>query len=366
MKIFFHRYTKVVIGLFAVVALLSLLPWPAGIGLQGPAEAVAKITGETADTETSVPVFDHKHARVRDAIETHKRHTPRLMSTPDVEGTSVGLTETGEPAIVVFTKSAARFGFIPENIEGKRVIVHVSGEFKPMAKATAVRIRPTDRFTRPVPIGISTGNEGECSSGTIGARVKDGAGNVYALSNNHVYAMENKAPLGSRVLQPGRYDTSCVFYESNVIGYLTNFVAMDYSGNNTMDAAIAITSAEQLGKATPSNGYGMPKSVTVAAQLNAAVQKYGRTTSLTKGRISAINGTVKVTYGAGTATFVNQIFVSSSKPFIKAGDSGSLLVTDPGRNPVGLIFAVHSSGTFAVASLIDAVLSAFGVTIDCE
>ena len=58
---------------------------------------------------------------------------------------------------------------------------------------------PTSRFTRPVPIGISTGNAGECSAGTIGARVKDGSGHVFALSNNHVYALENKAPLGSQV-----------------------------------------------------------------------------------------------------------------------------------------------------------------------
>ena len=70
---------------------------------------------------------------------------------------------------LVFTKTAMTSGLILENIEGKRVIVHVSGEFRTMAKSPAVRINPTARFTRAVPIGVSRGNEIECSSGTIGA-----------------------------------------------------------------------------------------------------------------------------------------------------------------------------------------------------
>lgn len=367
MRIFFRRYAKVVIGLFATIAMLSLMSWVTGSGLQGPAEAVAKMTGETAVTESSIPVFDSTNPHVQEAMAVKARHTPRLMALPDVVGTAVGLTETGQPAIVVFAKTAMRPGLIPGNIEGKPVIVHVSGEFTAMARPSAIKIDPTARFARPVPIGVSTGNEGECSAGTIGARVKDGDGNVYALSNNHVYALENNAPIGSRVLQPGLYDTGCTFKLDNVIGTLSDFEPLDFSGGaNMIDAAIALSLPNQLGNATPSNGYGTPKSATVGANLNAAVQKYGRTTSLTKGRIYAINGTVKVTYSSGTATFVDQIFVTSSKPFIKAGDSGSLLVTDPGRNPVGLLFAGNSSGTFAVASPIDAVLSAFGVSIDGE
>ena len=36
--------------------------------------------------------------------------------------------------------------------------------------------------------------------------------------------------------------------------------------------------------------------------------------------------------------FVDQVVISGRK-FIKSGDSGSLLVTDPGRESVGLLFA---------------------------
>ena len=64
---------------------------------------------------------------------------------------------------------------------------------------------------------------GECSAGTIGARVIDSVGYVYALSNNHVYALENTASIGSDVLQPGRYDTNCAIDPNDIIGQLSDF-----------------------------------------------------------------------------------------------------------------------------------------------
>jgi hypothetical protein len=192
---------------------------------------------------------------------------------------------------------------------------------------------------------------------------------VYALSNNHVYALENKAPTGSKVLQPGRYDTAGYVYNpDNVIGTLSAFepIVFSTSASNKIDAAIALSDTGKLGNATPSNGYGTPKSSTVLAYVGMPVQKYGRTTALTKGKIYAINATVNVGYSSGTARLVNQIWVYSNKPFIKAGDSGSLLVTDPGKNPVGLLFAGDSSGKYAIANRIDLVLGALHVTIDGE
>jgi hypothetical protein len=103
------------------------------------------------------------------------------------------------------------------------------------------------------------------------------------------------------------------------------------------------------------------------------VQKYGRTTLLTTGVVSGIEATVYVTYGNRTATFSDQIIVNGAQDFIGPGDSGSLLVTynpdlpeEGGREPVGLLFAGNDDGSLAVANPIDAVLDAFGVTIDGE
>ena len=74
-----------------------------------------------------------------------------------------------------------------------------------------------------------------------------------------------------------------------------------------------------------------------------------------------------VDYSTGTAHFVNQIVIYSTKgPFTKRGDSGSLVVTDPDKNPVGLLFAGNQSGKYAIANPIGPVLDAFGVTIDGE
>ena len=89
-------------------------------------------------------------------------------------------------------------------------------------------------------IGTSTGNINSCSAGTIGARVTDGR-RVFALSNNHVYALENNAPLGSEVLQPGRYDTNCSVNQDDVLGTLASYVPIVFStsASNSVDAAIA-------------------------------------------------------------------------------------------------------------------------------
>lgn len=364
MKNSYRRYFKFAIVLSVLVASLFLIQWAGESGLFRSARVEAKITPETV-------FFDKANPNIRAVMAIQDRHTHALMALPDVAGTATGIAEDGTPAVLVFTKRGERIGMIPENLEGAPVVVKVTGEIFAMPKpptSNKVNIDPASRFDRPVPIGVSTGNEGECSAGTIGARVKKGNSVYYALSNNHVYALENAAQIGSRVLQPGLYDTKCIFNSNDVIGALADFQPIVFSttANNTMDAAIASSSIDILSNATPSNGYGTPKSQIASPVLSQNVQKYGRTTSLTKGTIWGINSTVNVMYDFGTARFVNQIVVYSNKPFIKPGDSGSLLVTNPGRNPVGLLFAGNASGTYAWANKIDLILTRFGVTIDGE
>jgi hypothetical protein len=321
------------------------------------------------------------------AIAVQEFHTDLVLEIDGVVGTAVGVTARGQAAVVIMTDDFGVAG-LPRSLDGVPVRVMVTGkiyaighkpkhnpggggpgggggeESPPVVNCSG---DPTARSGRPSCIGVSTGNEGRCSSGTIGARVIKIDQSVYALSNNHVYALQNDASVGSDVLQPGRYDTNCDIDQNNVIGTLHDYVQLDFSGgDNTVDAAIPLTTTEELGNATPSNGYGLPRSMTVDAAIGESVQKYGRTSSLTKGTITGIYATVNVGYSSGTAKFVDQIIVQGRKPVIKAGDSGSLLVTDPGRDPVGLLFAGNGSGKLAVANSIDEVLSAFGVTIDGE
>jgi hypothetical protein len=213
---------------------------------------------------------------------------------------------------------------------------------------------------RPAPIGVSTGHP-HITAGTIGCRVKDTSGKVYALSNNHVYADENRASIGDNVLQPGAYDGGQD--PRDAIGTLAAFERITFSryAINKIDAAIALSSTANLGNSTPADGYGTPSRTTATATVNLAVKKYGRTTKLTLGNVYAVNATVNVTYDSGVARFVNQIVITPSS-FSGGGDSGSRIVTEDGNHPVGLLFAGSSS--YTIANPIDAVLSRFSVTVE--
>jgi hypothetical protein len=213
-----------------------------------------------------------------------------------------------------------------------------------------------------VPIGVSTGHP-DITAGTIGARVTDGT-DVYALSNNHVYADENQANPGDAVIQPGTFDGGSS--PADDIGTLQDFEPIVFStfANNVIDAAIASTTTALLGNSTPSDGYGTPESATATVSINQRVQKYGRTTGLTSGRVDAINATVNVGYSTGVARFVNQIVIRPGN-FSAGGDSGSLVVARGGpdnRKPVGLLFA--GSLVVTIANPIDDVLNTLGVTVD--
>jgi hypothetical protein len=319
---------------------------------------------------------DVAFARVKAVQE---KHTKKLMATKGVVGTAVGHNHEKRLAVKVFIAKAGIAG-IPKKLDGVPVHTVVTGPItarkgRPPGKGGGnddkVEVDRTARFDRPVPIGVSTGHP-NVTAGTISCRVTDGI-NVYALSNNHVYADENQASQGDVVLQPGTYDGGVAPADS--IGTLDSYVEIDFSllGLNTVDAAIALTSTDVLGKATPSDGYGVPKTAIIPAGvnlLNQPVKKYGRTTGLTKGRVYAVNAAINVGYDGGVALFVNQIIITPGS-FSAGGDSGSLIVIDGkgksranDRKSVGLLFA--GSPTITVANPIGDVLNRFGVIVDGE
>jgi hypothetical protein len=360
MKFSYPHASRRVFGLLATVVAVAAICWLGSNWLFQPAVVEAKLSPGT-EALLQVPIsFDINDPKVQAALAAQNRHTPQILSQPDVVGTATGVNNVAEPTVVVYTKKAIAAGTIPDHVDGIPVTVTVTGKITPM--------QVSYYFPRPVPIGVSVGIKGECSSGTIGARVKDLLNRTFALSNNHVLAMENDAPLGSRLVQPGLYDLACVFSSSYGIGSLYDFEPISFTGDNIMDAAIAGATRTRLGRATPTGGYGTPKSATAAAVISQRVQKYGRTTALTRGTITGLNAIFDVDYGDGItprlARFVNQIVVQSARVFILPGDSGSLLVNYPSNNPVGLLFAGDSTGKLAIANPINPVLQRFGVTID--
>ena len=335
------------------------------------------------------------------AIKAQERHTQGLLTVQGVVGTGVGRTTTGKPAVKIFTERAGISG-LPRTLDGVPVVVQVTGKLFALHHACGHTGGPpghadppcpppggepppgdspddTDPKARlrPAPIGVSTSNIMECAAGTIGAWVTDDGDKVYALSNNHVYASEGNASVGDQVVQPGRFDVNCAVNDDDpddVIGTLTAFVEIDFdtSASNKVDAAIAEilnnNDPELLDNATPSDGYGVPLTDVVSAVIGQPVQKYGRTTSLTKGTVTAITSTVIINYDSGLARFVEQIIVESKKPFLKPGDSGALVVVDGGGNdlePVGLAFASNPNGKFVIVNPIDEVLDQLSTACDC-
>ena len=75
-----------------------------------------------------------------------------------------------------------------------------------------------------------------------------------------------------------------------------------------------------------------------------------------------ISANVKVGYDLGTLTFEDQIIiVGGTKSFSDAGDSGSLIVEQKSKRPVGLLFAGSDSHT--IANHIEDVLQQLNVSI---
>jgi hypothetical protein len=151
-------------------------------------------------------------------------------------------------------------------------------------------------------------------------------------------ANSNAASLGDPILQPGPYDGGT--YPADWIGRLTRFVPIRFDGScNYVDAAIAEVPFHMLNREVYWIGYvkGL-----VAPAVGMIVQKTGRTTNYTTGRVLAVNATVNVNYGGGTvAKMCRQIVTTNMSA---GGDSGSLLL-DMNENAVGLLFAGSSQVT---------------------
>ena len=329
--------------------------------------------GSSVDQEEIL--LGKENPEIRAVMNVQDRHTVTLLSNPEVVGTATGLTEDGRPAILVFTKSdvtsgaLAKRSTIPSSIEGVPVVVEVSGPI------VAFDGGPNHQINRPRPIelGVSGGNandiaNGFCCSGTLGALVKNSAGTQFILSNSHVFAHDvaasagdlDVAQIGDPINQRGLVDRGCVDSEADHVATLSSLSSL-VPGSNA-DAAIAQVIAGQVRTDGSILDIGTISSQTAAAALRQRVKKSGRTSGLTKSRVSGLNATVTVGYDnecngqSFTKLFTGQIIVRNGG-FLVSGDSGSLMVQDVATNPkaVGLLYA--GSNTIAVANPIGQVLT---------
>ena len=327
-------------------------------------------TGPSTESQLDATLTPVGAPALRAAMAVQERHQEALFAISGVVGTAIGRMPNGRPVIRVFTATPKVKG-VPSAIDGVPIVVQNTGLLVALSD-------PTTR-QRPAPLGFSVGHP-SITAGTIGARVVDASGNRYVLSNNHVLAASNAGSVGDPTLQPGTFDGGTA---ADQIGTLAAFqpIVMTSTASNTMDAAIAQTTTDNVSNETPADdGYGAPSATIFGdadgdgafddknALLGLPVQKYGRTTKLTKGQITGINGTLTICYEVvfifclRSARFVDQIIIEPGG-FSGGGDSGSLIVSDDAnRNPVALLFAGSTAQT--IANRIDLVLAHFGVAID--
>jgi hypothetical protein len=213
--------------------------------------------------------------------------------------------------------------------------------------------------------GVSGGNVNDisrrfCCSGTLGSLITDGT-TQYILSNNHVLGLAGQASVGDDVSQPGLIDNNC-----NIATVVADFTAA-VPLNQNVDAAIAQLRPGTMSSTGNIEDIGAPSTTTIDPSVGLSVIKSGRTTGFTTGTISSINTSVSVRYpkscggGGGTLfTFTNQVVINSTT-FSAGGDSGSLILSNSGHNPVALLFAGSSSST--IGNPIKAVMSALTTTL---
>jgi hypothetical protein len=196
------------------------------------------------------------------------------------------------------------------------------------------------RRQRPLLIGNSIAHV-KVTAGTLGCFVKlraDGA--VHFLSNNHVLAHENRGKKGDEILQPGHFDQGVS--PADGVGVLGAFVRLKKIGVNIVDAALGTPTEGLAYDAKKLRGLGSlagPGNFVVDEGTDVA--KIGRTTGLTKGRVTAFEmDNVIVGFDIGLLKFDGQIEIEGADegPFSRGGDSGSLIV-DGGRRAVALLFA---------------------------
>lgn len=244
------------------------------------------------------------------------------------------------------------------------------GAFRPRPPVvTAQALGETDRV-RPLRPGVSIAHV-DVTAGTLGAFVvRTGGGSDdarYVLSNYHVLAGSPEARAGDVVVQPGPADGG--LQPDDRVGVLADVVPLAAGERATADAALArLDDGIDVALDYPVGRVTTTARVTGSEE----VAKIGRTTALTRGRVTAIElDDVMVGYGEelGVLSFDDQIEVESTGrgPFSRGGDSGSLVYRADGV-AVGLLFAGSETGGTNGSGLtyvnpIDTVLEALGVRL---
>jgi hypothetical protein len=284
-------------------------------------------------------------------LRVQESHTKSLLKKQGVNGTAIGEkwvngVPTGQQAVLVFVQKK----FSAKSIADPNVLTAFSAKDLIPTEIDGI---PTDVIEvgqivkqafkskmRPIKPGFSVGH-GKITAGTIGGVFLDKNNEAVILSNNHVLANENDAKAGDLIYQPGPLDSSG---GGNDIGALKRFMMIKKSGN-LHDSAIAKIHPSLISTLvddtypqinTRLTGFG-------DAVVGMQVQKCGRTTGYTVGRVIGINASFTIAYDFGDARFDKCVVCTNMS---EGGDSGSI-IQDMDERAVALLFAGSPRVTIA-------------------
>ncbi|MCP4967757.1 MAG: hypothetical protein GY926_21300 [bacterium] len=254
----------------------------------------------------------------------------------------------GAPAVEAATRQGLTRGYIPDDFEGIPVD-RPQGSYqlkwrrrrRPQWPAGRIgsstgSVSPRRSRVDPLRGGISVSDAFRPISGTLGSPVLDRAtGQPMIISNWHVISGARGWP-GMPILQPGRGD-------GGTWGDQVGTFARHAMASN-LDAAVVELGA---GREAVNEPWGLsPVTGAELAQLGMEVVKSGRTTGVTRGIVTGVEGSQRAYYaGIGFQTIRKVMCITPGDPELSLpGDSGCLWIEEKTMRAVGLHFAGNRSG----------------------
>jgi endonuclease G len=176
------------------------------------------------------------------------------------------------------------------------------------------------------------------------------------LSNWHVLAGDFAAQPGQRIYQPGRLDGGTA---ADTVATLTR-----HAMSTNLDAAVAELNGSRA-LVNDQLGIGAVKGVG-RATLGMNLVKSGRTTGVTHGRVTGVEGTAQITY-SGVRRLIRQVVTIDplfGQEVSQPGDSSSLWLAEGDSQGIGLHFAGSNAPERGLAVDIESVLTALDVDLD--
>lgn len=338
--------------------------WAAKNGMLGGDRII-----EDRETELDRSLIGERRAAAADILQ--RRHITFIGSNE----------ETNE--VVVYTNTRVlqkELDFLPKEINDSKVTY---------LKATAATITGRPTPSMGIPPHHQRGHRYTCGTsiyignmigaGTFGSLVRGSDQVLYGLSNNHVTGGCNYAEPALPIMASGSLDVKAGGLDPFTIGHhfqcmpFVDGAELNVDAQSNLDAAIFRIKDEDLVSSMQRSIYDTPTLI-MDHMDGMEVQKVGRTTGITQGRIRATSaGAEDVEYfieetGVKKVVFFEPMFVITGSPnaFAEMGDSGSLvthLSSDGNRYAIGIVIAVSKDGALTYATPIRKVLEYFDVVL---